>query len=228
MRKEKHVLPARAMDLTKEPPFGRLTAVAYMGKAESGAKLWKCICECGNECVVQGGALTTGHTRSCGCYFREISRSTNTKHGESGKNTSPEYVAWSGMIDRCYREKNKSYHRYGGRGIKVCGRWRSSFEVFLADMGRKPSQDHSIDRYPNGDGDYEPGNCRWATDTEQARNTARNVLLTWNGVTKCVNEWAEEVGIHWRTIHHRVRLGWQVERMLTERPRPSYPRRKTA
>ena len=135
------------------------------------------------------------------------------KHGESRKGAeSTEFLIWIDMHHRCNCTTASVYRYYGGRGIKVCERW-NEFSNFLADMGRRPSAEHSIDR-ENSDGDYEPGNCRWATKQQQMRNTSYNRRLTLNGVTRCVAEWAEVLGISVNTIRKRVYLGYTDEQAL--------------
>ncbi len=126
-----------------------------------------------------------------------------------------EYHVWMAMLYRCYGTKGSSYPDYGGRGIRVCYRWRRSFANFLKDMGPRPSRRHSIDRFPNQNGNYEPGNCRWATITQQTRNTRRNNLLTHDGKTLCLAEWSEITGINQGTLRSRRRLGWDAKRILT-------------
>lgn len=136
--------------------YGRLIArSAYPSFAYRNQRhrRFVCECDCGEMIVVQGRHLMRGST-----------------HGEGSKPTrSPEYICWTGMKQRCLNVNHDSYERYGGRGIIVCDRWLESFEDFLSDMGRKPSPAHSIDRRDN-DGHYEPGNCRWATGSEQQTN----------------------------------------------------------
>lgn len=127
----------------------------------------------------------------------------------------PEYGPWHDMIRRCYDSRRKNYRHYGGRGIKVCDRWRQSFEAFLEDMGPRPSPKHSIDRYPNNDGNYEPDNCRWATQGEQLRNYSRTRHVTYNGRTQCIADWAVEMKLPAQTLYTRIREGWDAARALT-------------
>jgi hypothetical protein len=128
---------------------------------------------------------------------------------------TPIAAVWRAMIARCHNEKNGAYYRYGGRGIQVCQRWRESFEAFLADMGPRPSPKHQIDRI-NNDGNYEPGNCRWATVIVNSRNRSDNNRLTFNGETKTLAEWSEITGIPYGTLWKRLKDGWTAERALTE------------
>lgn len=132
---------------------------------------FKCRCNCGEATVVALSHLRSGQVSSCGCLGKERRQAANLVHGEaSNKTSSAEYRTWAKMIERCENPKVINFANYGGRGIRVCERWRSSFEAFLADMGRKPSPKHSIDRYPDNDGNYEPTNCRWATAKQQRAN----------------------------------------------------------
>src|SRR6267142_1209596 len=143
--------------------FNRLTVIGRAANDARGQSRWVCRCQCGNELIILGRALRRSLTTSCGCWRREINRELHTKHGEAGR--SKEYRAWRGMIWRC----EASYPNYGGRGIKVCAEWRHDFPAFLAHAGRAPSSLHSVDRIDN-DGDYAPGNIRWATRKEQRAN----------------------------------------------------------
>jgi len=140
--------------------------------------------------------------------------STWKKHGKS---RSAEYKCWDGIVQRCTNNKYHSYSNYGGRGIRLCNRW-SKFENFYADMGSKPSENHSIERIDNEQG-YEPSNCRWATSTEQARNRRSNHTLTHDGRTQCVQAWAEECGINKVTLLCRIRAGWSVSKAVSTPPR---------
>ena len=150
-----------------------------------------------------------------------------------GRKYNAERLAWNGMNARCHNPKCAGFKDYGERGIKVCDRWRgdshhpgNGFANFLADMGRRPTSKHSIDR-KNNDGDYEPGNCRWATLEEQGANRRNSRKLTLNGVTRNASEWSKLVGVSQAALSVRLdRLGWSVERALTTPLKPLKPRQK--
>ena len=158
--------------------FGRLTVGERAPNKYGYHVAWACRCDCGSQTIVTTLNLRSEHTRSCGCLQREnreAMKARAVKHGMSrvGSKT-PEYETWCHMKGRCYNPHYIRYERYGGRGIRVCERWRHNFVAFLTDMGPKPSPRHSLDRIDN-DGDYGPDNCLWATPTEQAR-THRGTL----------------------------------------------------
>jgi hypothetical protein len=133
-----------------------------------------------------------------------------------GRTKSPEYGSWRAIVTRCTKPTAQQFRDYGGRGITICDRWRASFEDFLADMGERPGPGYSVEREDN-DGPYSPDNCRWATAKEQVRNRRNTHFLTLNGVTKSLQEWAEELGISARTLYTRIfAYGWPVERALVE------------
>jgi hypothetical protein len=150
--------------------FGRLVALkrAPNRRYPCGKSLvfWLCRCDCGVEKEITAGYLHSAHTQSCGCRQKELARSQNITHG---MRHTPEYDAWTNMIARCTRQNNKRYKDYGGRGIRICDSWLNSFASFYAAIGRRTSPKYSIDRI-NNDGNYEPGNCRWATPKEQRHN----------------------------------------------------------
>jgi len=199
-----------------ESRYGLLTVLSV---DSSNPKYRCCRCACGTEKRVRIDHLRTGKTISCGCEARRLSskrahvmHKANTRTGLSD---SPTYQAWLGMKQRCGNPKSKYFSYYGGRGIKVCDRWIHSFENFLTDMGERPSPKHSLDRYPDNNGNYEPGNCRWATKREQQLNRRNNRLITYDGTTQTLLEWSEAVGIHKNTLDQRLAAGWDVERALT-------------
>ena len=135
------------------------------------------------------------------------------KHGGSKKSDMhPVYKVWTAMRQRCLNPKNMNYHRYGGRGITVCDRW-ADFQNFIDDMGERP-EGLQLERIDNNQG-YEPGNCRWATRSEQVRNRECNRTLEWRGKSQTMVEWAEELGMSSRTLAARLRDGWTVERALS-------------
>jgi len=140
----------------------------------------------------------------------EVNGQYEKTHGLCG---TREHNSWKQLRQRCNNPKDPSYHRYGGRGIKVCERW-GSFENFLQDMGQCPEGKKSIDRVDNN-GDYEPLNCRWATNKEQSQNRRTNSLIEFRGEVKCISQWAEEIGIQKATIRARLQKGWTVEKTLT-------------
>ena len=198
--------------------FGRLTIIAAGQPRERRGRpvrTWVAQCDCGGAKTVVEEDLHAGSTRSCGCLKKQrlaehIQRCT--KHGFARKNKKrSEYRVWRKMIERCEDARNKDFADYGGRGIAVCRRWRDSFELFYADMGPRPSAQHSIDRFPNNDGNYEPGNCRWATLREQGRNKRNNRLIDVDGVTRTLAEWAERTGIGPSTLWYRLQAGLSPE-----------------
>lgn len=141
-------------------------------------------------------------------------RERNYKHGHSARaGKSREYRAWRGAKTRCYNERNPKYPAYGGRGIKMCDRWRDSFPEFLRDMGPCPAG-MTLGRKDN-DGPYEPGNCRWETSKAQANNRRSSVLVLYNGEERTLQQWAELLGLKPGTLRHRLRDGWPLERALS-------------
>lgn len=158
--------------------YGRLLVLEYVGQSQNKKAQWMCLCDCGETKVVLANNLKSGCTTSCGCFKKEVNaealRQIATRHGHAAGGTlSSEYVSWSSMIARCKYEYVNYFHMYGGSGVTVCERWsqgngdQSGFECFLEDMGLKPDSSYTIDRYPDGNGNYEPGNCRWASKVQQ-------------------------------------------------------------
>lgn len=191
---------------------GRLTVVRFSRINNSGRASWICVCQCGNEREVRSEKLLDKKrpTSSCGCYAKEVSAKNGRETHTHQKSHSPEYYSWQGMKRRCEDEGVRGYERYGGRGIKVCDRWRNSFEAFYEDMGPKPGKTHTIDRIDN-DGNYEPGNCQWATKKTQSRNTRTNVFVTYQGRVVSFVELCEISGKSRSTIKNRLNRGWSIE-----------------
>ena len=204
----------RFQDLTGQR-FGRLTPISLAPGRGDGQTYWNCRCDCGGETVVAAGWMKGGNTRSCGCLRREKGFQKGvgqqTTHGLTIGGMPVWFQRWNAMMTRCYSPKAKNYSRYGGRGIFVCARWHDP-AAFLADMG-VPPQGMSIDRIDN-DGPYSPENCKWSSTRQQARNKSTSRLLTHDGVTLTMREWAERTGISYSTLHQRLKT-WSVERALT-------------
>lgn len=168
----------------------------------SGQVKWICKCDCGKVVSVVGRDLKDGSTKSCGCYIRKLLLDMSTKHGDTN---STEYKSWLAIKNRCTNKRCKEYNYYGGRGIKVCNRWVKSYETFLKDMGRKPTKFHSLDRFPNNNGNYEPNNCRWATMKEQCSNRRSNVLITYSGERKMASEWAKLLNVSQGNLYRMLK-----------------------
>lgn len=186
--------------------FSNLTFIAYNGnKGKNRAGLFRCVC--GTEKTISVVDVKSGHTNSCGCLMPSLVSVGMKKHGHSNScQESRAYTAWGNIKARCSNKNRDDFERYGGRGIRVCERWQNSFENFYADMG-DPPDGHSIDRYPNNDGNYEPGNCRWATTHQQNSNQRSNINLTFNGKTQNLKAWSIELGLSYGTVKSRVRRG---------------------
>ena len=197
--------------------FGRLTVVRRAGSS-GGRVVWECLCECGVAVEVVSHALASGHTKSCGCWKDERNPSTPQKHGHARRGTklTPTYKTWQAMMTRCYNPQVKSFKDYGGRGIKVCDGWHY-FENFLAYMGERPD-DMTLER-KNTHGNYEPGNCRWATRTEQNRNTRANYMVEFLGVRMTQAEFAERIGMKQSTVSYRLRHRWTLDQIATTPPK---------
>jgi hypothetical protein len=218
--------PRFPADLT-DVRFGRLLVTArdpepYRRPDGKGVDArWQCLCDCGTAKTLRRSDLVSGRVVSCGCFRDQRTSERRRIHGGS---RTPEYNIWQGMILRCTHPGSTSYPHYGGRGICVCERWLLSFANFIADMGPRPSPEHSIDRIDN-DGGYWCGrpecpdcrpagrgpNCRWATETEQQRNKSTNRWIEFRGERRTLQEWAEHLGIPRQRISYRLAIGWSVE-----------------
>lgn len=182
--------------------FGKLIVLEEIDERKHGSKVYKCQCDCGNIThVARTNLRAKNGTKSCGCTHKI---SHNKTHGKTGTRL---YRIWVNMKTRCYNKNRLQYNDWGGRGIGVCNEWKDDFMAFYKwayDNGYNDSL--SIDRI-DVDGDYEPSNCRWATRKQQANNTRNNVLLTYNGKTQTMTQWAEELGVDNKTITRKRDLG---------------------
>lgn len=189
------------VDLTSQR-FGRLTVMEQVPHEKKEVTKWRCICDCGKETIVIGHSLKTGNTQSCGCLNKETTTKTHG-HTVGGKFT-PEYSSWAAMLTRCTNPNSMHYYRYGGRGIKVSERWLHSFETFLEDMGSRPKGRYSIER-KNNEGNYEPGNCFWATDRQQTRNRGlfKNNKAGVKGIffENSTEKWVASIGVDGKQLH---------------------------
>lgn len=214
--------------ITEGQRFGRLVVLrvtddVVMNDYGVVTTRWiECMCDCGkaHRCKTRG--LVSGQTRSCGCLRDEVCKTSSLTHGES---YSREYRIWWDMRNRCNKTSLAAYKHYGARGIKVCERWDFSwggFENFIADMGRRPSTRHSLDRIDNN-GNYCPENCKWSTWKEQFQNTRRTVKVTHDGRTMCLAEWSREIGISSNALKNRIARGYPEEEIFSKNRR-SYSR----
>lgn len=191
------VKPSNTSDLTGTHGNITILRIARFSLRKGAPRLWECECKCGKMLLRKRHDIKLGRgCASCGSSLRT--------HGLSHL---PEAKVLSGMIKRCTNPKCNQYKDYGGRGIVVCDEWYNSFPAFLNDVGPRPSPKHTIERI-NNNGNYEPGNCRWATQLEQQHNRRSNRLITHNGETKCVAEWAISCGLRYMTLIGRLNRGW--------------------
>lgn len=187
-----------AIDITSKR-FGKLLALFPCRRADDKSSVWLVQCDCGKQSFASSSNLIKNRVVSCGCY----GKSANKTHGLTN---SPTYRSWQHMKTRCSKKTGRWAYLYNGKGIRVCDQWLK-FDGFLKDMGERPPGT-SIDRI-NGNGNYEPGNCRWATPAEQSRNTRQNHFLTIEGETKCLADWGKPLNLSGACIYLRIyRLGW--------------------
>ena len=213
--------PFNSGHIPKGYRFDRLVVVEPVGRNSCGQMRYNCICDCGNEKVVDGISLMRDLTKSCGCLNAdpakaEIARERFTKHGDFGTRL---YKVWANMIARCTNPNNNSYHRYGGRGIYVCDEWKDDYRVFKEWAISSGYDDAlTIDRIDD-DGPYAPWNCRWATKLEQANNTRRNMKIRYRGKIYTLANLVREVGTaDYGTAKYRIEHGCGVAYSLFAKP----------
>lgn len=197
--------------------FERWVVIEPVPRPSAAFKIrWICRCDCGTIRNLVGTALTSGHSKSCGCYKREMRFKDKYTHGYTDH---PLFTTWLSMMSRCNKTHDRAYPRYGGRGITVSDSW-TDFEKFAADMGPKPTPDHSIDRINNDKG-YSKENCRWATRTEQNRNRSNSSVLTFRGRTETLKDWSKYSGIPYETLRQRIfQLHWTADEAILTPVRP--------
>jgi hypothetical protein len=192
--------------------FGNLVVLRPLEKVNRLPRQFECKCDCGVITKTTKSQLEHGNAKSCGCEKRMRLGNATRRHGLSDTKV---HVAWQTMRRRCTAKTNKKYPIYGGRGIKVCERW-SVFEKFLEDMGYPPSVNHSIDRI-DVNGDYEPGNCRWATPTQQVRNRTNTIFITHLGRTKPLKEWCDELGVGYNNVRQKLYRGISFDAAINKK-----------
>lgn len=196
----------------KSQKFGRLKVLdfAYNKNRKS---YWKCLCDCGNIKIIESYKLKTGHTKSCGCYAKEVTRNNTITHN---KTNTKLYRTWQNMKRRCDNKKTKSYKYYGEKGIRVCDEWLHDFMNFYNwAMQNGYKEELSIDRI-NVNGNYEPNNCRWVDIETQANNKTNNHFLSYNGKTLTINQWAKELNIPRETIKSRIKYNFSIDKILSK------------
>jgi len=192
--------------------FGRLTALGLVERDESSQNnhVWRFSCSCGNEKDIRIKLVTTGHSSSCGCLFREMMSERNKTHGMS---RSGVYRSWKDMRSRCRNKNDSDYADYGGRGIDICPEW-DDFLVFYKDMGERPTR-KTLDRI-DVNGNYEPSNCRWADADLQANNKRNNRLITIGEETKTLQQWSNEFGVDQSKAKYRLNVGYSAEQSFQQ------------
>jgi hypothetical protein len=196
----------------KNKKYGNLTIIEEVSKKHykcgKSHRMVKCRCKCGAIIIVGLSAIKSGNTKSCGCYRKE-----NPNGKTHGMRESPEYRIWCAMRNRCYNKNVNDYEYYGGRGISVCKRWQekgTGFINFFADIGKRPSSTHSIDRIDNN-GNYEPTNCKWSTAIEQASNKRNNIKY----LGETASQASRRLGGKDSLVSGRVRKGWGIKKSFT-------------
>lgn len=198
--------------------FGRLTVVREAISKHPGRPEWECLCECGNVVFVTTPSLRRGATKSCGCFHKDRLKETASTHGlthdKNGRKTRL-YVAWINMKGRCYKVNGKDYKYYGERGIKVCVEWLHSYENFYNWAIHNGYKDNlTLDRI-EVNGNYEPNNCRWATQEVQVNNSRRNRYIILNGRKQSLSRWCKEFEVGYDKVRKRLDdLKWPIEKAL--------------
>lgn len=198
--------------------FNRLSVIELdKERSTNKRKYWRCLCDCGNYTSQLGCNIKGGKAKSCGCLIKDVQLISAAKRKQFTKEQVPVRHIWKLMLRRCYNPKDNTYKHYGARGIKVCERWHN-FDFFWQDMGPRPSG-YSLERVDNN-GDYEPSNCKWATQLEQVNNRRTSRLEWLNGRVQTLAQWCREYNRNQRLVNHRLSRGWSLIDALEKPPRP--------
>lgn len=204
---------SKLIDLTGKK-FGRLTVLSFHHnktyKNGQIKKYWLCKCECGNFKIIAGAELRNGNIRSCGCLHKEMISNLNKKHNKAGTRL---YSIWQGMKTRCLNKKVNSYKNYGDRNITICNEWFDFENFYNWAMNNGYKDNLTLDRIDNNNG-YNPKNCKWRTYKQQANNTRKNKIITYNGKNHTLSEWAEIYNFKYMFLYDRLRLGWSFEQAI--------------
>ena len=213
----------KELDITGQK-FNRWTVIKRVGKNNRGKTTWLFKCDCGSQMISESWYVTSGHTKSCGCWKREEASKRMFTHGQTPVRL---YRIWRGMKARCNNPHTKDFHYYGARGIKVCDEWMEHYESFRDWAFANGYSDMlTLDRVEANKG-YSPDNCRWVDRQTQMRNTRNNLYLTFNGETKSLTEWSEITGMDRHTISRRKNvLGWDDEKTLTTFPKHCFKKNR--
>ena len=213
------------MTLTKKPfdkskgydlsnkKFGMLKVVEYYGVDTRGERLWKCVCDCGNEKIAKSYDLRKGKTDNCGCMRYKRIGEKNRKHGLTNTHI---YRVWGNMKTRCTNPKNDEYHNYGGKGIMYCDEWDEFINFYEWSIKNGYDETLSIDRIDN-DKDYSPDNCRWVTMREQQNNRSNNRIVVLNGEEDTLANWSRRLGIKYKKLQHLLNKGLRLEDIVHEK-----------
>ena len=201
----------------KGDKFGRLICLEDVGRNKNGNVLWKCECECGNYAVVDSSSLKTGNTKSCGCLQKEIQEDFIKSNQDHGMCNTKIYKVWSSMKQRCLNLNDKAYKNYGGRGITFCREWEDFEPFYEWAINNGYQEGLTLERIDNN-GNYCSQNCMWITKSKQSSNTRNCVKLTYNGKTKIMTEWADELDIPYYLLQSRIKEGWSTKRALETPP----------
>lgn len=194
--------------------YGRLTAIAAVPSVGGAGVKWLFKCSCGSETILRPVVVINGNTRSCGCLRAETERARFVTHGHcKNRQRSPEHRLWLNIKHRCLNSNNKSFHNYGGRGITICDKWKDDFAAFFMDVGARPTTKHSLGRIDNSRG-YEPGNVRWETASQQARNRRNNKIVMYSGVAMPLVVACELSGVPYDRARRRLACGVSDEEAL--------------